>query len=212
MSLRQSSRAATLAGLVLPPTTDRLAACAFHTRLPEASLTDDTAGSREVIAARPSAVDPFRFEAVELQRGEESGQSPPDIVDSVTRARPLRNRDEELLYARTADGTWMRVLLLDAATQHYCSYLQHGMPDGPGCINQQNTSPHPQLIRIRCQAAEIYSATIRLSNRFHGHFVSGIHKLILGLPGNSQPSGRASRHQARSSSSKPGDSMTLRSF
>jgi hypothetical protein len=117
MSLRQGLFTATLAGLLLLPAPDRLAACAFHTTLPEASLTEDIAGSLEVIAARPSADDPFRFVPVAVLRGEASGESPPHIVDSVTRARLLRNPDEAVLFARTGDGTWIRLLTLDAATR-----------------------------------------------------------------------------------------------
>ncbi|WP_415232893.1 hypothetical protein, partial [Pseudophaeobacter arcticus] len=43
-------------------------------------------------------------------------------------------------------------------------------------ISPQNTSPHPPLINIGCQNAEFCSATVRSSDRFCGHFVSGIHK------------------------------------
>jgi hypothetical protein len=117
MNLRTTLRSATLAGLLLLPVADRLAACAFHTALPEATLSDDLTGSLEVIAARPSADDPFRFAPVAVLRGEGSGESPPYIVDSVTRARLLRNPDEAVLFARAADGTWTRLLLLDAATR-----------------------------------------------------------------------------------------------
>ncbi|WP_445810365.1 hypothetical protein [Yoonia sp.] len=58
---------------------------------------------------------------------------------------------------------------------HFCSCHQHGTPDGHGCISPQNTSPHPPLISFRRQIAEFYSATVRSSDRFCGHFVSGIH-------------------------------------
>lgn len=109
--------AAALAGLLLLSTPDPLAACAFHTTLPEATLLDDIAGSVELIAARPSAADPFLFEPVAVFRGEASGQAPPFIVDSVTRTRLLGNPDEAVLFARSDDGTWTRLLLLDATTR-----------------------------------------------------------------------------------------------
>jgi hypothetical protein len=110
-------RGLALAGLLLLPVPDRLAACAFHTALPEASLSEDIAASVAVIAARPSAIDPFAFETVAVLRGEASGDRPPYIVDSVTRARLARNPDEAVLFARGPDGTWTRLFLLDAATR-----------------------------------------------------------------------------------------------
>jgi len=117
MSLLNTFHALALAGLLLLAAPDRLAACAFHTALPKASLADDIARSQEVIAARPATDNPFRFEPVAILRGEASGQSPPYIVDSVTRARLASNPDEAVLFARAADGTWKRLLLLDAATR-----------------------------------------------------------------------------------------------
>jgi hypothetical protein len=117
VSLLNTFRALALAALLLLTAPDRLAACAFHTALPKASLADDITRSQEVIAARPATDNPFRFEPVAILRGEATGQSPPYIVDSVTRARLARNPDEAVLFARAADGTWTRLLLLDAATR-----------------------------------------------------------------------------------------------
>jgi hypothetical protein len=106
-----------LAGLLLLPAPGRLAACAFHTALPDASLSDDIAASVEVIAARPSAADPFTFHTIAVLRGQASGESPPYIVDSLTRTRLARNLDEAVVFARAPDGTWTRLFLLDAATR-----------------------------------------------------------------------------------------------
>ena len=117
MRLLSALRASAIAGLLGLSVPGGAVACAFHTTLPEATLTEDIARSVEVIAARPSAADPFRYEPVAVLRGEASGQGPPVIVDSVTRTRLLRNPDEAVLFARGSDGTWTRRILLDAATR-----------------------------------------------------------------------------------------------
>jgi hypothetical protein len=117
MSLRTTLRTATLAGLLLLPVPDRLAACAFHTALPEATVSQQIAGATLVVAARPSADNPFRFEPVAVLKGPASASRPPHLVDSGTRARLARNPDDAVLFARDADGSWTRLLVLDAATR-----------------------------------------------------------------------------------------------
>ncbi|MGI1660899.1 hypothetical protein ACRDNQ_01560 [Palleronia sp. KMU-117] len=116
MTRRTILRAAALAGLLALPLPDRAPACTFHTALPEASLSENIAASVEVIAARPSAENPFAFETVAVLRGEASGTAPPFMVDSVTRARLARKPDEAVLFARAPDGAWTRLLILDAVT------------------------------------------------------------------------------------------------
>ncbi len=123
MSVRRTIGALTLAGLLALPLPARLAACAFHVTLTEGSLSDDIAASVEVIAARPSSADPFAFETVAVLRGVASGTAPPFIVDSVTRTRLAQNPDEAVLFARGADGTWTRLLVLDAATRPFVDRL-----------------------------------------------------------------------------------------
>jgi hypothetical protein len=92
MSLRTTLRTATLAGLLLLPVPHRLAACAFHTALPEATVSQQIAGAIEVVAARPAADNKFRFEPVAVLKGAASASRPPHLVDSATRARLARNR------------------------------------------------------------------------------------------------------------------------
>ena len=58
---------------------------------------------------------------------------------------------------------------------HFCSYHQHGTPDGH-VLYTQNIFPTLRSSSIRCQTAEFYSATVRSSDRFCGHFVSGVHR------------------------------------
>ena len=112
-----------LASLLLLSAPVQVAACAFHFALPTATLAEDIAGSLEVIAARPSAADPFSYETVAVLRGEASGLLPPYIVDSVTRARLARNTDEAVLFARNSDGNWIRLFTLDAATGPFVKLL-----------------------------------------------------------------------------------------
>jgi hypothetical protein len=111
------------AGLLLLSAPVQVAACAFHTVLPTATLVEDIASSVEVIAARPSAADPFSYETVAVLRGEASGFTPPYIVDSVTRARLAKNADEAVLFARNPDGNWIRLFTLDATTRPFVDQL-----------------------------------------------------------------------------------------
>lgn len=117
MILSAALRTATLAGLLLLPIPAPLGACAFHTSLPEATTSGQIAAAVEVIAARASRDDPFRFEAVTVLKGASSGSGPPDLVDSATRHRFARGSDDAVLFARTVDGAWTRLLFLDAATR-----------------------------------------------------------------------------------------------
>lgn len=117
MRLSARLRTATLAGLLLLPIPAPLGACAFHTALPEATVSGRIAAAVEVIAARPSRDDPFRFEAVAVLKGASSGSGPPDLVDSATRHRLARGSDDAVLFARTVDGAWIRLMFLDAATR-----------------------------------------------------------------------------------------------
>jgi hypothetical protein len=117
MSLRGTFSPAALAGLLLLSAPGPLAACAFHTVLTEASVSQQLAGAIEVIAARPAADDPFRFERVALLKGAASASRPPHLADSATRRRLALNPDEAVLFLREADGSWSRGLVLDAATR-----------------------------------------------------------------------------------------------
>lgn len=117
MSLCTTLRAATLAGILFLPAPDRLAACAFHTVLPEATVFQQIAGATLIIAARPTADNPFRFEPVAVLKGPASAARPPHLVDSATRTRLARNPGEAVLFARGEDGSWTRLLVLDAATR-----------------------------------------------------------------------------------------------
>ena len=112
-----------LASLLLLSAPVQVAGCAFHTELPTATLAEHIAGSVEVIAARPSAADPFSYETVAVLRGESSGLVPPYVVDSVTQARLARNPEEAVLFARGPDGSWTRLFMLDEATRPFVEQL-----------------------------------------------------------------------------------------
>lgn len=95
----------------------RTLACAFHTTLPEATLSEQIGRSATVIAARPDPDDPFRFAAVAVLRGEAPPDGPPHLVDSGTRGWLSRQPGDAVLFSRDADGTWTRLIPLDAATR-----------------------------------------------------------------------------------------------
>jgi hypothetical protein len=116
MNLLLTLRSAMLAGLMLLPVPERLAACAFHTVLPEATVSQQIAGATLVIAGRHAPDNPFRFEPVAILKGAVSTSRPPHLVDSATRARLARNPGDAVLFAREVDGSWTRLLVLDAAT------------------------------------------------------------------------------------------------
>ncbi len=110
-------RMAALAGLLALSAGGPVAACAFHTALPEASLSEDIARAVTLIAARPDPADPFRFAAVAVLSGGAAPDLPPHLVDSATRRRLAQDADAAVLFARAADGTWTRLLVIDAGTR-----------------------------------------------------------------------------------------------
>ena len=117
MTARSALRAAVFAALVSPLAAQSTLACAFHTVLPEKSLTGQIIEATDMIAARPAPHDPFRYQTVAVLKGSGAGGDPPYIVDSLTRTRLARNPDEAVLFVKNADGIWARLLVLDAATR-----------------------------------------------------------------------------------------------
>jgi hypothetical protein len=119
-------RAATLAGFLagaLPQTTH---ACAFHTALPEATVSELISGAVSVVAARPARDNPFRFATVAVLKGTAPDDAPPLLVDSATRTRLARNPADAVLFALLADGTWKRLLPLDPASRPIVERLIEG--------------------------------------------------------------------------------------
>lgn len=89
-------------------------ACGFHGYVPEATAVDRLLASDRVVAARPSAENPFRYAAETILRGPEAEVDIPYLVDSGTRRRLGANMDHSVLFARDGtDGTWHRVAYLD---------------------------------------------------------------------------------------------------
>ena len=110
-------------GALLLAIPERLVACAFDTVLPRATLSGQIAGSIELIAARPSTADPFRFEAVAVLSGVASGNGPPHLVDSAMRARLARDPEQAVLFAHQVDGSWTRLLVIDDATRPVIAHM-----------------------------------------------------------------------------------------
>ncbi len=129
MSLRAALRALALAGLLTPSVPGSVTACAFHTTLPEATVSKRIAGAVTVLAARPATDNPFRFAPVVVLKGADPVDAPPQLVDSATRSRLARNPSEAVLFVRLADGTWERLLLLDAATRPIVEWMIDGAGD-----------------------------------------------------------------------------------
>jgi hypothetical protein len=129
MSPLRTLRAATLATLLAIPLPQAAAACAFHTALPEATVSERIASAVIVLAARPAADNPFRFAPVAVLKGTAPADAPPQLVDSATRTRLARNPEDAVLFVRLADGTWERLLTLDAATRPVVDRMIEGAGD-----------------------------------------------------------------------------------
>ncbi|SFL47060.1 hypothetical protein [Shimia aestuarii] len=89
-------------------------ACGFHGYVPEETAVDRLLASDRVVLARPSAENPFRYEAQTILRGSVTTVDIPHLVDSGTRRMLRSNPDHAVLFARDgANGTWQRVAYLD---------------------------------------------------------------------------------------------------
>lgn len=169
--------------LALP---DRLAACAFHTALPEATVSEQIAGSLAVIAARPANANPFRFEAVTVLKGDAPYDHPPHLVDSGTRSRLSRNPSDAVLFARNADGSWTRLIMLDAATRPIVDHIlddidRWASPEGASARRDlfAGLLDHPDD-RIRRLALRELDA-LPYSVLREGHYPIGAENLLNGL-------------------------------
>ncbi len=91
-------------------------ACAFHTSLPEKTLSQSIAESAVLVAARPNPDDPFRFSVMTLLKGEPGGAAPPFLVDTSTRRRLALAPDHAILFSRDLGGSWTRLMYLDETT------------------------------------------------------------------------------------------------
>lgn len=106
-------RTVVLAGLLALAAPAQAPACAFHTGLPAQPLSAHLSEGLEVVAVRPALDAPFRFQVVEILRGDPSGTAPPHLVDSNTRRALARNPEHAVLFARGPEGEWRRLLYLD---------------------------------------------------------------------------------------------------
>lgn len=104
---------------------DHARACAFHfnTDLPEASLYQQLASSKTLVATRPTASDPFHFTMTKLLKGPPLTSKPPHLVDSVTRRRLDTTAHSAVLFSVDADGNWERLLFLDDITGPVVEYM-----------------------------------------------------------------------------------------
>jgi len=110
-------------------------ACAFHfTDLPEAPLSRQVVESYSLIAARPDPTNPFSFVVSKVLHGAAAVNGPPHLVDSTTRRRLKAAPGDAVLFSRNADGTWTRLLLLDATTRPVVAHMlaEAGRWSAPG--------------------------------------------------------------------------------
>jgi hypothetical protein len=181
--LRAPLLAAMLAGAV-PPVAAH--ACAFHTDLPEASLSQRIADSVTLIAARPAPDDPFRFAPVRLLKGAPASSPPPQLVDAATRRRLAAAPDQAILFARDPDGSWARLLLIDETTRPVVAWMvaQAQRPDAANAAVARRdfaatllSYPDPRLHRLALQELDALDyATLR-----GGTYSAGPADLIRGI-------------------------------
>ena len=101
------------AGLMVPTS---VSPCGFHNYAPQPTLVDRLLGSDEIVLARSTPNNPFRYEAYEALEGRLGSSEIPLLVDSSTRRRLALDADAGVLFARDgAYGPWQRLAYVDAA-------------------------------------------------------------------------------------------------
>lgn len=104
-------------------------ACAFHYTKLERTAVDWLVGGDHVVLARPDPTNPFAFKVVRIIRGAEPVDAPPFLVDSVTRRKMAANPSDAVMFARDADGAWVRAAYVNSAFQPLISVVQSHAPE-----------------------------------------------------------------------------------
>lgn len=105
---------ASLLGVVLMTTS--VSPCGFHNYTPQPTLVDRLLGSDDIVLARPSSENPFRYEPVELLEGRIEYVEIPQLVDSTSRRRFALSSEAKMLFARDSTyGPWQQLAFVDAA-------------------------------------------------------------------------------------------------
>ncbi len=103
--------------------------CGFHNYAPQPSLVDWLLGSDEIVLARPSPDNPFRFEAYEALEGILGLSDIPFLVDSSTRHSLSKDASAAVLFARDgAYGPWQRLAYVDASMASVLSTIMERLP------------------------------------------------------------------------------------
>ncbi len=90
--------------------------CGFHNYAPQPTLIDRLFGSDDIVLARPSPDNPFRYEAFKAFEGPLETVEIPFLVDSNTRTRFALNPEAAVLFARDGTyGPWQRIVFVDVA-------------------------------------------------------------------------------------------------
>lgn len=84
-------------------------ACSFHNYKPAKTAVDWVLTGRSVVLARPDPNDVFSFRVTRVLKGDARISNPPFLIDSVTRAKLVRNQRDEVLFGVGEDGSWTRI-------------------------------------------------------------------------------------------------------
>jgi len=104
--------------------------CGFHNYTPQPTLVDRLLGSDEIVLARATPDNPFRFEAFQALEGNLGPSEIPHLVDSITRRRLALDTNAAVLFSREeAYGPWQRLAFVDAAMAPVLKTVMERLPD-----------------------------------------------------------------------------------
>ncbi|WP_165929245.1 hypothetical protein [Shimia isoporae] len=104
--------------------------CAFHGYTPVPTLVEKLIDSSDIVLARPSPQNLFRFTPVEVLRGEVLMDEIPHLVDSATRRRIANKPEDRVLFAKNAlTGEWTRLAYIDGDMDDALREIMQRLPD-----------------------------------------------------------------------------------
>lgn len=103
--------------------------CGFHNYAPQPTMVDRLLSSDDIVLARSTPSNPFRFEVVEALEGSFTTPEIPFLVDSSTRRRFALDAGAAVLFARDgAYGPWVRLAYVDAAMAQVLDTVMERLP------------------------------------------------------------------------------------
>ncbi len=86
------------------------AACSFHVKLPDKTISDYLVDSTVVVLAREDPANQWTYRPVAVLKGDETTAAIDLFIPSTTRRRLANNPDDSVLLARSrSDGSWRRL-------------------------------------------------------------------------------------------------------